>query len=529
MTGEQAQPPTNVNTTGVNLQMSSQPFTIKVPVPKQIVSSLRANFSGKDYQKTLTIVKSIIYGHMRLFAPMLYYLPYASDYKRKIVGGNRDYRLWRELENVGILQTKILPGKRRFSHSGHICVHLRINPKYISGDVEQTNYIPFRNDLHVEDSLVCRTAKANCDNLNLIISKDQVTELADELATRKISSFSLTKKGLHFHYKKKPYFEFLSPDLCAGNLLFERIKIAASYILSVNQIEQKQFFASVSSTNGRLNHNLTVIPKRLLTAFQLDGEPICEIDMKNCQPRILAQLISSIKMKEEDTNQITEPIWEDRFLNESFNNSLRDILFSQKKEQRSDIEEFIQQSECGTLYEYYSKQMFGYSDERTRNKAKEAFIAALYADPEESSEQIQEKREAFAKVFPDLLKVMDQLKRDMVNLFNVHLSSGDHPELKKYLYSKNKGSKTARKAGNDYLPVRMQEIESSLFIKIIFHELIDKGIISLPKHDSILCKESDKDIVMELMSFELDRELGKGGYELRSKILISEVSNPPNT
>ena len=69
--------------------------------------------------------------------------------------------------------------------------------------------------------------------------------------------------------------------------------------------------------------------------------------------------------------------------------------------------------------------------------------------------------------------------------------------------------------GNNQFAITLQKEESRLFIDIILPKLYKAGYKVLSKHDSILCKESDKEAVERLMREELDEALGD--YQLKAE------------
>ncbi len=74
-------------------------------------------------------------------------------------------------------------------------------------------------------------------------------------------------------------------------LNFERINWESGLRNQLALIENKRFFIRKSTTNGRINHNLTSLDSKILTHLKLDGEELSEIDLANSQPLLLANLI----------------------------------------------------------------------------------------------------------------------------------------------------------------------------------------------------------------------------------------------
>ena len=80
--------------------------------------------------------------------------------------------------------------------------------------------------------------------------------------------------------------------------------------------------------------------------------------------------------------------------------------------------------------------------------------------------------------------------------------------------------------------VKLQQLESGLFIDKILKKLHKKNYLVLTKHDSVLCKESDLVKVMAIVVQELDKYFGEGNYHLKvegaEKEQITQENQQPN-
>ncbi|HNR06325.1 MAG TPA: hypothetical protein PKM27_03360 [Saprospiraceae bacterium] len=501
---------------------SSKKMTVIVPVPKRICNIITTVFGNTTKGvKALSIIKEMIFQHQKCFAPMLHYLPYDYKTKKKLLGGSEFYPIWNELEKLEILEPKVLPGNRAYSYSGHICKSYRISPKWLDGDVMYLEHARNLNDFKVDDENMCRLIENTLKYVNVSTSDGQINNKSDSLSQDYIDNkFKITMKGIKYKYAKISYKESLSSEYIKPYLSFEKINISESYKGGLKLLNLKHFYISKSTTNGRINYNLTNLPSELLKLLDLDNNCLCEIDLSCSQPLILSYLIKSI------INNNMEPISADRFLNQSIKKHLSPpLLFSSNippsdNTSKSDIEVFMEKTEEGQLYEYFSTQLFGSCNETTRKEAKLSFISSLYS----KSESRNVGKLKFAKVFPKLTKLLDSVKIDMIETFEDHLKNGSFPELNKYTFSNRKGNKDAKSAGNDFLAVKLQEIESTIFLDHILPDLYRSGLMVLPKHDAILCRQEDLSIVMEIVTTHLDRIFGAGNYKSRTKVL-NEVPN----
>ncbi len=178
------------------------------------------------------------------------------------------------------------------------------------------------------------------------------------------------------------------------------------------------------------------------------------------------------------------------------------LLCSDKENDKvSDIEMFWNLCRYGSVYEFFSLKLFKSCDSEHRKIAKSAFISTLFGQYDQKSKGKQQ----FAAVFPELSALLDGFKRFMKNKFDEHFDQGLQPDLKDFIYSKNKGKKSSYDAGNDYLVLVLQRIESHIFIENILKTLQSYGYDVIPRHDSILCKKSEQEAVKKIIEKEMSK------------------------
>ena len=105
---------------------------------------------------------------------------------------------------------------------------------------------------------------------------------------------------IQYNYRKKSYAEEMTEATRDNYLAFEKVNRHWAYYNHLELIKHKKFFISQSETNGRVNHNLTNIPTKLLGLLLLEEDSLCEIDLKCSQPTILAHLIINSKNDEQE-------------------------------------------------------------------------------------------------------------------------------------------------------------------------------------------------------------------------------------
>jgi len=102
-------------------------------------------------------------------------------------------------------------------------------------------------------------------------------------------------------------------------------------------------------------------------------------------------------------------------------------------------------------------------------------------------------------------------------LFSKHtLKSKEKQELKTILPELvNYTDKYKKQNGDNQLAIKLQQMESKLFIDNILKDCMEQSLLVLTKHDSILCKKSDLAKVKEIVNKHLTSTFGKGNFKLK--------------
>lgn len=217
--------------------------------------------------------------------------------------------------------------------------------------------------------------------------------------------------------------------------------IRAKSIYSIMALWNKDFYAAQNLTNNRLDTNLTSLKSTLLKEFiTYKGMPITDIDMKNCQPCLLAHLIANLDRVIQDFYPLMV-----KYNYPEVDSSAPDILLFQELAAK------------GQVYDYIGEQL-GWS----REYAKDNFIKIMFSRPKFRSVY----KNQIKGLFPSIIDFMDEFKT----------MNGDHTQLS----------------------ILLQKIEVELFIERIYKPLRKQGYYIFTKHDSILCF-GEKDVIKEKM------------------------------
>src|SRR5690606_13941249 len=97
-------------------------------------------------------------------------------------------------------------------------------------------------------------------------------------------------------------------------------------LASATRIINGDIFYTIDSTSGRFHSNVTNSPKGFRPHLRIEGQPLCNLDVKNCQP-----LLSTIVL--------TDPIKAATFTE---NTAFAMVLQTLKVSQAEDVKKYIQ-------------------------------------------------------------------------------------------------------------------------------------------------------------------------------------------
>lgn len=238
------------------------------------------------------------------------------------------------------------------------------------------------------------------------------------------------------------YFSVRSDVFCKWKTITKK----SSLVHTISKLMNQEYYAGRNETNFRLDTNLTNLDGVFFknAYLRLDGEAIVDIDMKNSQPTLLSYVLSGKIFENEHLKPIVEG-----------------YIFPGIDKSQIDFELFIKLTETGILYDHLATMLCW-----KRQQAKQNFIKTMFADARWTGHN----KKLLKELFPTIVVWMDDFK----------------------------------KLNKNNLAVMLQRIESRIFIDDIYLKLRKKGYTIYTKHDSVLCKSSEKPQITTEMTAILD-------------------------
>ena len=221
--------------------------------------------------------------------------------------------------------------------------------------------------------------------------------------------------------------------------IFEKFKereIIYSHIRKLRNIQKGIHYAHINNTNYRLDTTITNLPNIYIPYLRLEGEELINIDIKNSQMWILSLLITQTHNLKEEENPRLHNVRE----------FSKVVEFIEPEEKNS----FFELAGRGQLYEWIQAK----SNLPTRSIAKKSCFQVLFSSQNFRGGVVR----AFRKAFPSLFRAIS-------------------------LFKSRQGYKS--------FPILLQRLESTIVVGKVLPELFKRGINTLTKHDSFLCKKSE--------------------------------------
>ena len=185
------------------------------------------------------------------------------------------------------------------------------------------------------------------------------------------------------------FMDFIDENYSIDTEAYNRVLASAIRILNGD------IFYKVDNTSGRFHSNVTNCPKGFRPYFRVNGEPLVNIDVKNCQPYL-------------STIILTDPIKASGFTE---NPAFAMVLQSLKVSHKQDVRKYISLVVNGNFYEYLMNEFAASGLHLDRSATKRQVLRILFARNRAPKNETNRKaREVFKKCFPTVHRIFNKVR-----------------------------------------------------------------------------------------------------------------------
>ena len=320
----------------------------------------------------------------------------------------------------------------------------------------------------------------------------------------------------------------------------KRRHLTQAYCDQLLRIKHRNIYADRNETNLRLDSNLTNLKSDFMSLLAIDGQRLSQIDLKNSQFRFFVMLLEQCERQimfghKKDVNLFTEYMSAETAKSE-FKVRLKGgkkiegkpitllyVLFDEfciKKEGltrslTADYKRFRKLVKTGQLYEYIQKVYWSETGvEITRAEAKKLMFTVAFS----SYRYCPIGKQVLQKHLPSIVAVIDGFKKARIaQLANEELRINNKTLCPADISLERESKATAQEArdrGNASFAIMLQQVESVVFVDKILAECHLRRLKVLSKHDSIICRQSDKRLVTGIICRIMNQIFGKATYSL---------------
>lgn len=372
--------------------------------------------------------------------------------------------------------------RRKKKYNGFICVGTK-KFKEITGKSPETYLITLRDlGIIIHDGVCIKDKKRYYYKINPSLKLDyssyEITpsnrlyaKMKKEFANKRAHINRYTKH----EYDMCKYFMSLDFDKHAAIADIKRRRIRNSNRLINNFLAIEMFtnrdylYFKRNKTNYRIDSNLTNMPKKF-RKFLL-GEKLFSIDIINSQPFFLIILLQYQLNKTNSTIPLlSTEIKSNKRLKGIASQAFDDYLFSHQYSQTNKLEWLDQLTETTCAGLFYDDLATRCGDGMTRKKVKPITFNVLFSENEKVKDDkitipFLKEKQRFASAYPELYEAIYALKS----------------------------------SNNKDLANQLSAMESFMIIDVICKRLHDAGIVPLTIHDSVIVKEGEIDLTMEII------------------------------
>ncbi len=226
-------------------------------------------------------------------------------------------------------------------------------------------------------------------NAKLIRRIQQAHETLKKEASKSIRGHSEQVKYLRMLTIAPNFTQFINSKYPTDTEAFNRV------LASAIRIANGDIFYSIDSTSGRFHSNVTNCPKGFRPYLRVKGEPLVNIDVKNCQPYL-------------STIILTDPLKASGFAK---NPVFAMLLQTLKVSHKEDVKHYIKLVINGNFYEYLMQEFFREGLHLDRSETKRQVLRILFARNRSPKDITNRKaRDIFKSMFPTVHKIFSMVR-----------------------------------------------------------------------------------------------------------------------
>lgn len=375
--------------------------------------------------------------------------------------------------------------------------------------------------------------------LGEIVTKDYVLSRIDinNQITGKILEIDgkYYKKSRYVHEQKaKGNFVYKSnlkigvrPESEYNDFIEEQRRVVSHFYANhLLNLKYRRVSADIDVTNGRIYTNYTHLPSKrttnkgeypaLIDLFTLGGERLYTIDLKQSQitfafKQMLDELDATLYQIAEGVPLVQIPF---KWVGEV--STARNVgeLVKDAQKIKSKVVQIMRSG--SDFYLNFSRILKAKKRiEINRSKAKRMVFEVIF-----SGISASESKSLIKIAYPEFVAFVDCYKRRATEYFkNLEMENPEMFQRIKTTRSKNRSKRNKqtnyKTLGSSAFAVKLQKIETGVFIDRVSENLRIEGMKHLTKHDSITVKESDLPLAKKMIEEALNDAIGYGLYELR--------------
>ena len=476
-----------------------------VYLPSKFVDKLNNTYTGLKLNDAIIAAKTVYNKSKEVGKKHDEYFELCSTYIIKALPVPRN-KIWGQMVKDDIFEVYHYENGTTYK-TDDTCKKYRIKPEYLEGKLVKVEFWISYINKSIETKMLKAIEKLSFEvpsgcTIDQMIEADRPKiekSIKKELKINYLNHTAIYNKSkINVPARAKKNKETFENWL--KTMIEDKIREKIKYLTNiVNKLHSGDIaFPHRNFTNNRLDHIITGFPSKYLDKCLLEEKNIIEFDINNSQFCLFANYISNSQhniykhMHINNKNTIKAPI---------------NLLMGLTNE--PDVKKFIDACKQGCLYELIMNEL-GLSN---RKKVKKMFMAFFFGNVKfDNKDRIYS---LFKLKFKNVLQIINVLKLYYASVYKLT----DDKKLLRLLYTHKTEQKSRFDAGNDYLAIGLQRVESEIFIDNIVKALQNAGLTIISKHDSILCKEDEADHVEIILKQQLDRILGENNYKYKKNTL----------